>query len=148
MLDARELRTERDSHASYIINDVKLPHRKNLENDLEWIARSLGLIGARDKEKSAMKIFKVLVRSAGDGTNLRSDGISNDVHLSRGTVVSHLNHMMACGLTVRRDNRYELRVRSMERTVDEIEKDICRVLRNIKEIARDADEYLDLRYRE
>jgi predicted transcriptional regulator len=134
--------------ASYTIKDAGLPSKKNLESDIEWIARSLGLIGARDKEKSAMKIFRMLVETAREGGKLRSDGISSFVRLSRGTVVSHLNHMMTCGLAVRRENRYELRVRSMERTIDEIEKDICRVLRNIKEIARDVDERLDLRYRE
>lgn len=135
------------SLASYLIREVRPPNKKNLDSDLEWIARSLGLVEVRDRRKSAMKIFRILVKTASEGKRLGSNQISNQVRLSRGTAVSHLNHMMASGVAIRQESRYELRMRSVEKTVDEIEKDIYRVLQNVKEIARDVDRRLGLQYR-
>jgi predicted transcriptional regulator len=94
-----------------------------------------------------MKIFRLLVQTTGEGKNIASERISNEVHLSRGAVVSHLNRMIASGVAIRQDNRYELRMNSIEKMIDEIENDVCRVLQNVKEVARDVDERLGLRYR-
>ena len=135
------------SLASYLVREVRPPNKKNLDSDVEWIARSLGLVEVRDRRKSAMKVFRTLVKIASKGKSLGSKQVSNQVGLSRGTVVSHLNHMMASGVVIRRESRYELRMRSVEKTVDEVEKDVCRVLQNIKEIARDVDYRLGLQYR-
>lgn len=133
--------------SSYVIREIRPPSRKGLNGDLEWIARSLGFVEARDKGKSAMKIFRVLVEQAGRGRGLASEQISNHVDLSRGAVVAHLNRMMASGLAIRQENKYELRVRSVEQTINEIEKDISRVLHNVREIAREVDGRMGLRYR-
>ena len=142
--------TRRESAlSSYVIREIRPPSRKDLNGDLEWVARSLGFVEARDRGKSAMKIFRVLVERAGrgTGTGLASEQISNHVDLSRGAVVAHLNRMMASGLAIRRENKYELRVRSVEQTINEIEKDISRVLHNVREIAREVDGRMGLRYR-
>ena len=136
------------SLATYLLREVRASNKKNLQSDLEWIARSLGLVEMRDRRKSAMRIFRTLVKIASEEKSLGSNQVSNQVRLSRGTVVSHLNRMMASGLVIRQDGKYELRMRSVEKTVDEVEKDICRVLQNVKEIARDVDYRLGLLYRE
>ncbi len=51
---------------------------------------------------------------------------------------------MACGLIYRERNRYYLRGRTLRESIEELERDIERILINIKDIAESIDKILGL----
>ncbi len=123
-----------------------LPER-NLEKDLEWLCDSFGIIRERDKEKTGFKIFKILLKSTKEGDSLRINEITKKIKISRTTVVHHLRYMEECGVIVEKNRNYELRMNSLHEMVDEIERDILRSFDEIRQIAKDIDEDLGIKFR-
>lgn len=130
--------------ADYRILAVRLPPTANYEIDIEWICRSLGFLEARDKKKTAYKIFKALLEATREGRGLSSDELAEKVGLTRGTMVHHLNKMIKGGLVIYHEGQYKLRERSLKSTLEEIERDINRVFENIYKVAQAVDETLGL----
>jgi hypothetical protein len=54
---------------------------------------------------------------------------------------------MKAGLVVKFGSEFELRMNSLHKTIEEIEKDITRTLSDIKRIAGDIDDTLGLEHR-
>lgn len=126
-----------------IIRSMKQPVRGNLEIDLEWFCRSLGLLGERDKNKTALKILKVLISESRKGPTTIEE-ISKKVEMSRTAVVHHITRMRRAGIVVKEGNKLELRTSSLQKLVDEIELDIIRTLKSIREVAEEIDLELNL----
>ena len=117
---------------------------KDVNNDLQWFSRSLGLFGERDKEKSCFRVFVELLKASRRNKELTSDELALRSNLSRATVIHHLNKLMESGLVISEDNRYFLRVNNLEYLVDELRKDVLRTLDDIHSIAEELDEELGL----
>lgn len=133
--------------ARYVIIDVRRPATEDLEEDIEWIARCFGFLETRDVERTASRILMAITQATvGDG-GLSSDELAEKVGVTRGAIVHHLNKMMRSGLVIFHGGRYKLRGRSLRRTVEEVERDLRRVIENIVEIASSVDEALSLPYR-
>ena len=130
-----------------MIIDVKMPSTTDLGSDVEWFCKCFGFLESRDKEKTAWKIFKALLEVTKEGKGLSSDELAEKVGLTRGTMVHHLNKLTKSGLVIRREGRYELRGRSLQRTVREIKRDIERIFENVEQVAEGVDKNLDLTYR-
>ncbi len=126
----------------FIIRRVRF-HGKG-SNDLEWFCYSLGLVGPRDKEKTSMKVFSMLLDAASRGTGLTTDDIAGKLGISRGAVIHHLNRMVELGLIVQRGGKYMLRVNNLEELVDEIERDIQSTIKTIKKISENLDKKIKL----
>lgn len=133
--------------SEYRILEVRPPVTGELEQDINWICRCLGFANPRDTENTAIKIFRVLLDNAKVDEPLASDEIADEVGLTRGAVVHHLNRMRRSNLVIRRDNKYELRMHSLQKTLEEVERDILRVLRSLKEVAKEIDSQLGMPYR-
>ncbi|MGC8817394.1 MAG: winged helix-turn-helix domain-containing protein [Candidatus Hadarchaeum sp.] len=125
------------------IRGMKQPAKSTLEGDLKWFCESLGLLGVRDKSETALKIFRALLIESKKGP-VTIEAISDHVNLSRTAIVHHLNRMRKAGVVLKEGNRWELRSHSLQKMVDEIELDIQRVLKSVREIAEDLDALLDL----
>jgi len=138
---------EREALAEYVILDAKMPPATDLDSDVEWICKCFGFLESRDKERTASKIFKALLETTKEGDGLSSDELSARIGLTRGTMVHHLNKLARSGLVIRREGLYELRGRSLQRTVREIKRDIDRIFENIEQVAGSIDKSLDLTYR-
>ncbi len=138
---------ERDALAEYLILDVRLPLTPDFDSDVEWICKSFGFLESRDKEKTAAKIFKALLEAAKEGKGLSSDELSEKVGLTRGTMVHHLNKLTQSGLVIRREGQYELRGRSLQRTIREIKRDLDRIFENMEQVAESIDKKLEIAYR-
>ena len=123
---------------------IRKPIRHSINEDLQWFGSSLGLFGLRDKDKSCFRIFIELLKSAKLHKPLSSDDIANNLNLSRGTVIHHINKLIEAGIIIPQKNRYVLRVGNLEVLVDEIKKDIERTCEDLKEIAKEIDKWLDL----
>ncbi len=126
------------------INRLRRPKNQNLNDELQWFFQSLGLFGTRDKNKSCFRMTIVLLKSLRESEGLTSDQISERVNLSRGTVVHHLHKLMQSGVVVRDKNRYMLKVDNLAELVDEIEHDLYRTLSDLKDVAGQIDNRLEL----
>ncbi|MBT3720711.1 winged helix-turn-helix transcriptional regulator [archaeon] len=126
------------------INRIRKPKNQNLNDELQWFFQSLGLFGNRDKNKSCFRMTIVLLKSLRDPEGLTSDEISEKVQLSRGTVVHHLHNLMSAGLVVNNRNKYMLKVDNLRELVDEIEHDLFRTMANLRDVADQIDNRLDL----
>lgn len=130
--------------AEYSVRQLRPPITKDLTTDVEWVCCSLGFLRSRDEEKTATRILTSLLGASRDGGSLSSDEMARQIGVTRGAVVHHLNKLRSAGLVIRRENRYELRMRSLQMTLEEIEKDIARVLGDVKRIAREIDEAMSI----
>lgn len=123
---------------------VRRPTKKDLNLDLQWFSSSLGLFGNRDKENSCFRVFVELIKAARKGQTLSSDEIANRSHLSRATVIHHLNKLIESGLVIADNNGYILRVENLEELVEEVKRDLNRVFEDLRIMAEDLDEELGL----
>ncbi len=114
----------------------------NLNEEIQWLGNSLGLFGKRDKEKSCFRVFLELIKNK---NGLTSDEIAHSSNLSRATVIHHLDKLMESSLIIYGKNKYILRCRNMEDLIDDIEKDIKRMFKDIREVSKKIDNELKMR---
>ncbi len=127
---------------------LRKPAEKDVNADLHWFSKSLGLFGDRDKEKSCFRVFLELIKAIKRGKGLSSDEIALRSNLSRATVIHHLDKLREAGLIVHSEGKYILRVENLENLITEVKKDILRTLGDLHDIAKDLDEELGLIKRE
>tara|TARA_Y100000310_G_C20660760_1_gene804618 strand:- start:1472 stop:1870 length:399 start_codon:yes stop_codon:yes gene_type:complete len=127
-----------------IIIKVRKNYQDNVNDELRWFGSSLGLFGLRDKNSSCFRVFITLLRKAKRNEVLSSDDIAERLHLTRGTVVHHLNKLMNAGLIVRQDKGYILREHNLQRVVDDIRSDVEATLEDLQNVAKELDEQLSL----
>ena len=89
-------------------------------------------------------MFIVLVKSLKANKPLTSDEIAELTKLTRGTVVFHLNRLMQAGIVTGERNRYMLNVSNLEELVNLVENNLKKTFEDLREIARDIDERLEL----
>lgn len=127
------------------IVSINRPSQKNINQELQWLGSSLGLVNLRDKDKSCFRVFIELLKSAKAGSLLSSDDIANKLSLTRGTVIHHINRLIESGLVVHEGSTYTLRVSNLRMLIDELEKDARRTWEDLRDIAREIDKQLDNR---
>jgi len=131
-----------------VIRKIRLPAQGNIDDDIDFICRSFGYFSERDKQESAGKIFRILVKEAcGESEGITSDELANELSLSRGAIVYHLNSFIDCGLIIKERNRYRLRSPSLQRSLEEIKEDMDRVMKKMFKIAMEIDKNLGNYYR-
>jgi predicted transcriptional regulator len=114
------------------------PSSSNLNEELQWFSRSLGLFDSkRDKEKSCFRIFVQLLKSK---KPLSSDEIALSSNLSRGTVIHHIHNLTERGIVKEERKRYELMDRNLQSIVKRMEEQIDSTLSDLKKIAKKIDE--------
>lgn len=118
------------------IVNIKKPKQKDINQDLQWFSKSIGLISKRDKERSCFRIFIELLKSE---KGLTSDEIADFSNLTRATTIHHLKNLIETGIVKKEKNRYYLIERDLEGLIKKIENNIEITLRELKEIAK----YLD-----
>lgn len=115
---------------------------ENINQELQWLGNSLGLFSLRDRNSSCFRVFIILVRKAKRNEVISSDEIAERLHLTRGTVVHHLNNLMNAGLVVRERGGYILRERDLERVMVAIKREIDAAMQDLIEVAHDVDQKL------
>lgn len=128
------------------ITIIKLskPVKRDINHELQWLGLSLGLFSSRDKDKSCFRIFIELLKSAKKQESLSSDEIGQRLNLTRGTIIHHINKLMDSGLVIHDRKRYLLRVEKLSNLIEEVEKDLERTTKNLREVAEDIDNWLGL----
>jgi len=121
---------------------VKRPKKSSLNEELQWFSHSLGLFSSRDKEKSCFRIFLELLKSTKKGKGLTSDEIAEKSHLSRGTVIYHINRLAEQGFVIIEDGKYKLRVDNLGELVRLIQQDLKSIFKELKDMAEELDKEL------
>ena len=130
-------------HRITIVN-IRKPAKQNLNDELQWLGRSLGLFGERDKDRSCFRIFIQLIKARKTDHGLSSDDLADLLHLSRGTVVHHINRMREMGLIDHKARRYFLRTENLEHLIGELRQDAETALERMKKAAEELDRMLSL----
>ncbi|MBW2988770.1 winged helix-turn-helix transcriptional regulator [Candidatus Woesearchaeota archaeon] len=120
------------------------PNERTINKELQWFGRSLGLFNLRDKDKSCFRVFIELLKSAKRKYPVSSDELASRLGLTRGTVIHHINKLIESGIVIPVKHKYILRVDNLKALVSEIEKDIERACKDLKEIADHIDRRLEL----
>lgn len=123
----------------------KIVPANNINDELQWIGTSLGLFNLRDKDSSCFRLFIELLKAAKENRMLSSDELAYRLNLSRGTVVHHINKMMEAGIIVTEKRKYALRVDTLHKLIDEIEKDMKESMEQMRKVAEEIDKELGLR---
>jgi len=119
---------------------VKRPKEQDINDELQWLSRSLGLFSERDKEKSCYRIFLVLLK---EHKPMSSDEIADFTNLTRATVMHHMNKLMESGLVLAERERYFLRD-DIDRMIDDIEADIIGTLNEVKKTTKHIKQILNM----
>jgi len=117
---------------------------KNLNAELQWFGKALGLFSERDKDKSCFRVFIELLKGAKQNKSFTSDELAFNLNLTRGTVVHHLNKLMESGIVVSERNKYTLRTNNLEFLIDEIQRDLNRSCDDMRKVAKEIDGLLGL----
>jgi predicted transcriptional regulator len=130
------------------VKKVRSPAPGNLNDDIDYICKSFGYFTLRDKQDSAGRIFRQLVRcGCGDKEGISSDILSEQLELSRSAIIHHLNNFINSGLVIKENNLYRLRSQSLQKSIEEIKIDIDRIFSQMIKIAMEIDEKLGHFYR-
>jgi len=134
--------------STVLVKKIRSPAPGDIDEDIDFICKSFGYFSQRDKQDSAGKIFRLLVKEAcGNNEGISSENIANDLALSRGAIVHHLNSFISTGLVIKECNTYKIRSGSLQKSIEEIKEDIDRIFNQMTKIAIEIDEKLGHYYR-
>ena len=101
------------------------------------------MFGERDKDKSCFRLFLELLKSSKKNEALSSDELAIKTHLSRGTVVHHINELIRKGMVIPSGKKYILRDDDLHNLIEEIKKDFEKMFKELKKSAEIIDEILE-----
>jgi biotin operon repressor len=117
---------------------LEKPRGKGLREELDWMCKVMGL-GRTDSIGTSKLIFERLLEGAQEGRPVGGSELSQELGVSRGSILNLLDRMLRAGVLRREKRGYTLRSKSMLRTVKELEVDIQRAFHRLEEIAREVD---------
>jgi predicted transcriptional regulator len=126
-----------------VVRKIELPNSNNPREEFQWLCRSFGFFEEIDKDKTAASVFKKLIEAAERNKPLTSTEISEDVGMSRGAIINHLNNLQRAGLIEKQGRHYIARSRNVSTLIDEIESDIDAVFARMRRIAKQIDSEFD-----
>ncbi len=126
------------------IVQIRKPVKHELNDELQWFGNSLGLFSQRDKDRSCFRIFIELLKTTKQNYPVSSDELAYKTGLSRGTIIPHINKMMAAGLVIAQRNRYILRVGNLAAVVEELQKDMNRLCDDLRQMAGGIDDEMGM----
>lgn len=134
--------------ATIRIRRVERPYTKDLDADLRWLCASFGFCDPTTPESTASRIFREVVRATRQGQGITSTQLAEDVDMSRGAVINHLNNLLDAGLISKHGTRYTLRAGNIHRTIAEIQRDMARIFEDLDDMAAEIDRELGFKRRE
>ncbi len=126
-----------------IIKEKKFP-KANINDLLMLFGESLGLFSMRDKDKSCYRIFITLIKALKMKVELTSDELAAQTGLTRGTVVHHLNRLMAAGIVTSHKNKYYIEHENLKAMVASMRVGMNALLDDLSGVAEKIDTTLDL----
>lgn len=118
--------------------EVSAPKSANIEDELKWICRCLDM--EPKKDRLAFEIFLHLIAGTKKGEGIKTIDITKSAGVTQAAVVYHMNSFIDSGLAVKKGSRYFLRAPTLAQTISEMEMDISKRMRMLREIANMIDE--------
>ncbi len=109
---------------------------------LHWISQALGLFNERDKEKSCHRIFVELIKAKKSKDTLSSQDLADRSHLSRATVLHHLDKLIESNLVAEKNHEFELVDSDMSSIILRLKKEMNDFMEEMEKISRKLDEEL------
>ena len=122
------------------IVELQSPKPGNVEDEIKWLCRCLDLDPKRDK--IAFQIFLHLLNASRNGKGLRSIEVTRHLNVTQAAVVYHINGFLRIGVVEKKGTEYYLRGGSLEHAVIEMEGDMIRRMRLLRQIAGRIDSEL------
>lgn len=120
--------------------DVKTPPGQNVEDWIVWLCKCLDI--DPKKNKLAFDIFLHLLDASRKNKGVRTIDITRERNVTQAAVVYHMNLFMHSGLIVKRGREYFMRGGSLKKAINEMEIDMLRRMRILREMAEKIDEVL------
>jgi len=121
------------------IKKVRKPKSTNLNENIQFLAESLGLFNKRDKEKSCYRVFLELVKNK---EGLTAEEITITTNLTRPTIIHHLKNLLESNLIEKEKSKYKIKQDSLNSLINSLEKDLNITLSELKRIAKNIDKEL------
>jgi predicted transcriptional regulator len=118
-----------------IIRRIETPIGHDTEKYVEWLCDCLGFGG----DELAITIFKDLLKANYEGRFPSSTELCRGKEVTRAAVIYHLNRFIERGLIERRGRAYFLRDTTLASTIEEIEEDVLRYFKRLKDVAKKID---------
>lgn len=119
-----------------IIRRIQIPVKQDTDSYVGWLCDCLGFGG----DALAIEIFKDLLKANYEGKFPSSTELCKGKEVTRAAVIYHLNRFIERGLIERRGRTYSLRDTTLTSTIDEIEEDVLRYFKRLKEVAKKIDD--------
>ncbi len=121
---------------------IPKPAVKQLDMDIEWLFKTLGLQRGRDIEKTGLMIFKKLLEFITEQGSVSTEQLSKELNMLSGKINHHIRKLIEAGLVERRKKRIYLSGESLSVAIEEIIRDIELIISDLREIAKDIEEQL------
>lgn len=118
--------------------EVNRPRVRKTDGELDWLCRCLGI--DPESDRLAYGIFRKLMDASRRNQGVRTIEITKKANVTQAAVVYHMNTFLRSGIVVRKGREYFLRGGTLEETMNELEADMTRRMRMLREMARKIDE--------
>ncbi len=114
----------------------------NTNEELYWISQALGLFNERDKEKSCHRIFIELIKAKKENNLMNSQDLADKSHLSRATVLHHLDKLVKSNIVIEKDYEFELVDSNISSMISRLKEEMNDFLGEMEKISKKLDEEL------
>ena len=128
--------------ARTLILSIEPITESDTNEQLHWISQSLGLFNSRDNEKSCHRIFIELVKAKKDNRLMNSQELADKSHLSRATVLHHLEKLTSSNIAVEKSHKFELLDQNINSIILRLKKEMEEYMEEMDKISKKLDEEL------
>lgn len=121
-----------------LVPEIKVQAKKQTDDSFAVICECFGI--DPEKDKLAYEIFKEVMEAQKKDKGVRTIEITKRAHVTQAAVVYHMNTFIRNGIIIREGREYRLRGRTLDETFDELEQDMLRRMRRMRELAKKIDE--------
>jgi len=123
-----------------VVKQIERPMLRGEDEDLQWFCTSLGIGEGRDVERVATRVLFSLLDHQPYEKGLPVDTIAQDLAVSSSRINHHIRNLVDAGAVYRHKRLIYLRGNSLRSMVQEIRKDVLRVLDDLELAAAEIDQ--------
>jgi predicted transcriptional regulator len=133
---------KKKQNAIVVAKTVKNVQKEKPDEMLATVCEFFGIDPNRDK--LAYEIFTEIIVARKENKGVKTIDVTKKAHVTQAAVVYHMNTFMRNGLIIKQGTEYVLRGENLDQTFDELEQDMIRRMRRMRELAKLLDEcYLE-----
>lgn len=123
-----------------VVRQIERPIIRDEGEDLQWFCNSLGIGEGRDLERIAPRVLFTLLEHQPYEKGLPVDTIAQDLAVSSSRINHHIRNLVDAGAVYRHKRLIYLRGNSLRSMVQEIRKDVLRMLDDLEIAAAEIDQ--------